>query len=299
MTWRLSGAPMRWVQVGLYPTLLGAVLACYAAASWWGWPLRTTFAWMAGVRLAFLFFAEWRWPAKREWRMSWASFKRDLMYIAVNGSLVGSLKWLGVWWAIGQAVSYRGVMHDWPIVLQVVVLVLAFEFPQYWFHRLSHEGRGRVGAWLWRMHVAHHLPDRVYLLMHAVGHPINLFISLLITQLPAWLLGASPDAVFLFGALLGLQGLVSHFNVDLKAGPFNYLLVGAELHRFHHSASMDDAQNYGVLTPFWDLVFGTFRYDPVRLPERLGVEQPADYPASTALWQVLALPFRRSVSGGG
>lgn len=91
---------------------------------------------------------------------------------------------------------------------------------------------------------------------------------------------------------MGLQGLVSHFNVDIKAGPLNYLLVGAELHRFHHSANVAEAKNFGVLTPFWDLVFGTFRYEPKRLPQALGVADPRQYPSSTAIGKVLMLPFR-------
>jgi len=84
-----------------------------------------------------------------------------------------------------------------------------------------------------------------------VGHPLNFIVSLAIVQLPLVTLGARPETLFLFNALMGLQGLVSHFNVDIKAGPLNYLLVGAELHRFHHSANLNEAQNFGVLTPFW------------------------------------------------
>lgn len=91
---------------------------------------------------------------------------------------------------------------------------------------------------------------------------------------------------------MGLQGLVSHFNVDIKAGPFNYALVGTELHRTHHSADLDEAGNYGVLTPFWDIVFGTFVYAPDRAPKALGVSDPQHYPPSNRLLQTLALPFR-------
>lgn len=170
--------------------------------------------------------------------------------------------------------------------------MLTYEFFQYWFHRVSHEPRGPVGYWLWKLHVAHHLPDKVYLLMHPVGHPLNFILSLAIMQLPLVTLGARPETLFLFNALMSLQGLVSHFNVDIKAGPLNYLLVGTELHRFHHSARLDEAKNFGVLTPFWDLVFGTFRYDARRLPEALGVVDPLNYPPSTAIGRVLMLPLR-------
>lgn len=48
-----------------------------------------------------------------------------------------------------------------------------------------------------------------------------------------------------------------------------------------------------MLTPFWDLVFGTFRYDAGRLPEALGVVDPQQYPPSTAIGRVLMLPFQR------
>jgi sterol desaturase/sphingolipid hydroxylase (fatty acid hydroxylase superfamily) len=144
------------------------------------------------------------------------------------------------------------------------------------------------------VHAAHHLPDKVYLLMHPVGHPINFIVSLAIVQLPLVVLGERQETIFLFNALMGLQGLVSHFNVDIKAGPLNYLVVGTELHRFHHSADIDEAKNFGVLTPVWDLVFGTFSYHPKRLPRALGVDRAADYPASSDVGQVLLLPFKKA-----
>ena len=72
----------------------------------------------------------------------------------------------------------------------------------------------------------------------------------------------------------------------------DYLLVGTELHRFHHSADMREAKNYGVLTPVWDLVFGTFSYHPGQLPRALGVAHKSDYPASNEIAKVMLLPFR-------
>lgn len=225
--------------------------------------------------------------------MTWPSFRRDLKYMAVNGGVAGLLKFGLGWLALDLSRFNTGLVTGMPMAVEFLGVLLTFEFFQYWYHRLSHEGRGRFGAWLWKVHVPHHLPDKVYLLMHPVGHPINFVVSLTIVQLPLVVLGARQETLFLFNALMGLQGLVSHFNVDIKAGPLNYLLVGTELHRFHHSAEIDEAKNYGVLTPVWDLVFGTFSYHPRRLPRALGVAQPQDYPASTKIGQVLALPFRR------
>src|SRR3990167_3239623 len=89
---------------------------------------------------------------------------------------------------------------------------------------------------------------------------------------------------------------MSAFNVDIKAGPLHHLLAGAEVDRVYPSAALREAKNFGVLTPFWDLVFGTFFYDPKRLPATLGVAAPEHYPQSDALGQVLALPFSRSAT---
>lgn len=276
-----------------YPLLLSITLCLYFGALAYGWNLATVFAWMAGLRILLLLAVEFLYPAKAEWKMTWASFRRDLKYMAVNGGVAALLK-LGVGWlALDMSRLNTGIVANTSILMEFLAVVLLFEFFQYWYHRLSHESSGRWGAWLWKVHVAHHLPDKVYLLMHPVGHPLNFLISMALIQLPLVVLGARPESIFLFNALMGLQGLVSHFNVDIKAGPLNYFLVGTELHRYHHSVNVDEAKNYGVVTPFWDLVFGTFEYHPKRLPIALGVKEPAQYPASSELGKVLALPFRR------
>lgn len=281
-----------FISYALYPLLLLGTLALFGLSVARHWSLATVLLCMGAGRLALLLLVETLHPARPEWKMSWASFRRDLKYMAVNGGISWLLK-LGIGWlALDLSRLNTGLVTGMPMAVEFLLLLLGFELLQYGYHRLSHEGPGRWGAWLWKVHAAHHLPDKVYLLMHPVGHPINMLLSLLIVQLPLVMLGARPETLFLFNALMGLQGLVSHFNVDIKAGPLNYLLVGTELHRYHHSSAREEAGNYGVLTPFWDLVFGTFVYRPGRLPAGLGVEAPAQYPDSNALRQVLMLPFR-------
>lgn len=286
------GALEGFVRYLFYPLLLAVTLGLFAASLWAGWDLTTVFAWMGGARFALLLAVEFAYPAKPEWKMSWASFGRDLKYIAVNGGIAGLLKLAFGWLALDLSRLNTGIVSGTPFWVEFAALLLVFEFSQYWYHRLSHEGQGRWGAWLWKLHVPHHLPDKVYLLMHPVGHPLNFLVSLALVQLPLVVLGARPETIFLFNALMGLQGLVSHFNVDIRAGVLNYLLVGTELHRYHHSSNLAEAKNFGVLTPFWDIVFGTFQYQPGRLPLALGVGEPARYPRSHELVKVLALPFR-------
>ena len=107
------------------------------------------------------------------------------------------------------------------------------------------------------------------------------------------LAGLSPEAAFAATLIVDLQTMISHFNVDVRAGLFNYLFIGTELHRYHHSASFEEAKNYGTVIPLWDLVFGTFLYRPGVPPARVGLDGTGEYPPSQNLWQVLALPFHR------
>jgi len=289
---RRSEAMALFISYAFYPLLLAATLGMFAASLALHWDLARVFMVMAGLRFALLLAVEFLHPARPDWKMSWPSFRRDLKYMAANGGTAALLKLGFGWLALDLSRFNTGLVAGMPMAVEFLALLVVFEFFQYWFHRLSHEGPGRLGAWLWKVHVAHHLPDRVYLLMHPVGHPINFALSLAIVQLPLVMLGARQETLFLFNALMGLQGLVSHLNVDLRAGPLNYLLVGTELHRYHHSADRHEAGNYGVLTPFWDLVFGSFVYRPGQLPAALGVAEPERYPPSQALGRVLLMPFR-------
>jgi sterol desaturase/sphingolipid hydroxylase (fatty acid hydroxylase superfamily) len=282
----------RFVRYWFYPLLLVATLTLAFLTMRAGSDLQRAFGWFSLARLVLLLVVEWRLPLRKDWAMTWRSFLRDLKYGVVLGGGGFLVRYATGWLAIGVADNSSGALSQWPLPAQLLVLALTYEFVQYWQHRISHEARGPLGRFLWRAHVQHHLPRRVYLLMHVVSHPINFAIVMAVSTGVIFGLGVGKDAVFLFNVIMGLQGLVSHFNVDIKAGPLNYLLVGTELHRNHHSADLGEAGNYGVLTPFWDIVFGTFRYTPDRAPRALGVSEPAQYPPSNRLLQAMLLPFR-------
>lgn len=282
----------QFIRYWFYPLLLVGTLSVASLTMRAGSNLQHAFTAFALGRFALLLVVEWQAPFRPEWRMTGRSLLRDLKYAVVLGGGMFLVKAAGGWLAIGVADNSQGMLSHWPLLAQLAAVVLTYEFFQYWQHRFSHEGRGPIGRFLWRSHVQHHLPRRVYLLMHVVGHPINFVLVMALNVGVVYALGVSGEAAFLFNVLLGLQGLVSHFNVAITAGPLNYLLVGTELHRNHHSADIGEAGNFGVLTPIWDLVFGTFRYRPGQAPRALGVSDPSQYPSSNRLLEALALPFR-------
>jgi len=110
--------------------------------------------------------------------------------------------------------------------------------------------------------------------------------------LPISALGFSSEVILIFGLIMLLQGQFSHFNMNIRAGLFNYILTGTELHRYHHSANTAEAKNYGSITPIWDLVFGTFHYRPGHLPDSLGLADAKLYPRVENVWSVIKFPFR-------
>lgn len=284
------------VKYSAYPLLLMVCIVVSTKAIAARADLGRVYATMLAFLIIFNVGLEFLLPLEPKWQMTGRSFLRDLKYMAVGGLTQSVAKSVFGWVALTLSLGNSGPLRHAPLVVVLPLAFLIFEFFQYWYHRLSHERGGMVGEFLWKTHSIHHLPDRVYVLMHPVGHPLNfLVINLLFVVVPSYLLGYSPEVVFLFTLFLNLQGIVSHLNVDIRAGWFNYLVVGTELHRFHHSSNPKEGKNYGVVLSVYDQLFGTFVYRPGNHPQRLGVDHPERYPDSNQLIQVLQFPFIRDV----
>ncbi|EPG73388.1 fatty acid hydroxylase family protein [Leptospira fainei serovar Hurstbridge str. BUT 6] len=277
----------------LYPVLLSLNIGFIGAALVLSWELKYAFIWISGFNAIVLLIVEFVFPLKQEWKMTKKSFVRDLKWMSVTILSINAVKFFFAFIAIALSRENKGLFRDSSFIIESVAIAVIFEFGQYWYHRISHEGKGWIGKWLWSIHVAHHLPDRVYLLMHPVLHPINTIVIQVIIQGTFLLLGCRPESIFIFNVLLGLHELFSHFNVNIKAGPLNYIFIGTELHRFHHSANLDEAKNYGTFLSLWDIVFGTFVYRSESIPEKLGVPEPENYPNSSQLIAVMSLPFTK------
>lgn len=233
-------------------------------------------------------------PMDRRWSMSWRNLFADIVYAALAGGTIGLLAAGLSMLTITISGESDGPARDWPLWMQVPVLFLVFEFMNYHIHRAMHELRGPAGRVLWHIHAAHHLPERLYLVMHAVVHPFNaILIQGLAIIVPIWLMGYQPEAVLIFLVVNAFHGIISHFNVDLRLGWANYIFVGPEVHRYHHSADVTEAKNYGATLTVWDQIFGTFVYRPDRAPRDLGIDPVAKMPDYRQVLSVLALPFRK------
>ena len=232
-------------------------------------------------------------PYQERWKMTWASFWSDFKYLVVNGASIGAVNAGLAYLSISLSADASSSVSEFPILIQVVMMLVIFEALHYSVHRSMHEGRSRLNKWLWTVHAPHHLPDRLYVIMHVVGHPINqILLQSLVIVLPIWLIGYDQHAVAGFIMINSMHGLISHFNVDVRMGWMNYIFVGTELHRYHHSSDLRDAKNFGATLSIFDQICGTFVYRPGLPPAQLGAEDTSLYPYYGDILAVLKMPFR-------
>lgn len=233
-------------------------------------------------------------PLLDRWKMTKDSLvRRDLPFIGLAFA-VEQAATIGVGFLAALTVTAGGFgpLAGLPLAAQAVIALLLQDLLWYAYHRAAH-----TFTRLWRIHFLHHSPAQLYVLMHPVFHPLDVVVSRLIISLIAFRFsGLTPDAAFIALAVLGLQQTVSHINTDLRTGWLNYLLIGAETHRYHHAAG--ERVNYGSALPIWDLVFGTFVYRPTRVPEMLGLDDPSAYPDPRRFFAALAYPFRSARAAG-
>ncbi len=277
-----------------WPTMFIANITIVGLALVEHWNLIVTMAATTGTFIAVLVALEYAYPLSVRWRMTLRTFfGRDIKYFLAGGVTGAATNFALAFMGISLSIGHMGPITHWPVWAATPLLIVMFDFLQYWQHRWSHEADTAFKHYLWRTHATHHLPEQVYVLMHPAGHPFNFFLIQGLLRIPLfYVLGASPEAIFAASAMIGLQGLVSHCNVDLRAGWANYLLTGTELHRYHHSGDPGEAKNFAVAVSLLDVLFGTFVYRPGEVPARLGVARPDDYPKSHEFWKTMLIPLR-------
>ena len=173
------------------------------------------------------------------------------------------------------------------LLLLAALLVLLADLAKYWFHRFGHEHP--LG---WRLHSVHHATKRVYWLNGFRIHPLYHIINFLLAVLPWLCLGASVEAVALHTVILAISAAFQHANVELRHGWLNTVFNTNELHRWHHSRRLDEANaNYGAVLVLWDHLFGTYRPRTPGQPAEMGLENEAGYPMNSYFQQLL-VPFR-------
>ncbi|HWU31683.1 MAG TPA: sterol desaturase family protein [Marmoricola sp.] len=288
---KLAPPQRKLLTYGTYPVLLLATLAVAWVTLHQGWQLKPIMGALAVGTIVVTFVVERLTPVRPDWQMTKDTFvNRDLPFIGL-AVVVEQLLQVGAQIvAVSLAPTHGfGPLAALPLWVQVIAALLVTDLLWYAYHRTAH-----TWSRLWRFHSVHHSPSQVYVLVHQVFHPLDLFFSrFVVTLLAMTFTGINPSAAFVAIVIINLQQTVSHMNSDQRVGPLNYLLIGTETHRYHHSA--EDRGNYSSAIPLWDQVFGTFIYRPGRVPGRLGLDDPTDYPDPRDFHKTILWPLRATM----
>jgi ornithine lipid hydroxylase len=204
-----------------------------------------------------------RWmPYRPEWNRSSGDARTDLTSAAVLIGAVDPLlkaalpvALIAVWPAAAQVDAAAHWAHDVPFALQVVAALLWIELAKYGAHRWHHTNRG-----LWWLHALHHGSRRLYTLNNFRFHPLNHAINQGLAIGPLLLAGVPADVLLACLAITQPVLMLQHANIDLRSGWLNRVFSSNETHRWHHSASVAEANcNFGSALLLWDHVFGTWR----------------------------------------
>ncbi len=202
-------------------------------------------------------------------------FKLDLSYFVLNHLIVGFLLLVGngfapaaFAWAVNANV--QEFMLSLPLAAQLVVLMLAADFVQYWVHRIFHE----VG-WLWPFHAVHHCAEHMDWLAGSRTHIVQTLCDRSLVMVPLFLLGPHPRALNLYVVVAAFQFVFIHANTRVPFGPLKYVFVTPQFHHWHHSK--DDPAidtNYAVHFPLWDVLFRSFHLPGDHWPKEYGTVSP-------------------------
>ncbi len=148
-----------------------------------------------------------------------------------------------------------------PVVSFLIYLVL-LDFVDYLYHRASH-----TFNWWWQLHTLHHSQTVMTAWSDNRNHILDDTMRAVLMAFVALLFGVSPGQFIMLIALSEFIQSWQHANIKSHLGPAKYLLVSPMFHRLHHAVGYGHEAkgkpgvlggcNFGVLFPWWDMLFGT------------------------------------------
>jgi len=243
-----------------------------------------------------------------------ATIRTDILYTLIHRlglfriALFFMLEpWFDELFGMARTAGYGTFHLDqlWPgvsdnAVVSLLIYLVVFDFVAYWTHRGQHQ----IGWW-WRLHSLHHAQRQMTMWSDNRNHLLDDILVDVIVVLVAQLIGVAPGQFIAIVALTQLSESFQHANLRLWFGRIGERLwVSPRFHRLHHSIGLGHESagkgtlggyNFGVLLPWWDVLFGTAnfeqRYDPTGIRDQ--VEQSRDY--GRGFWSQQWLGLKRLV----
>jgi sterol desaturase/sphingolipid hydroxylase (fatty acid hydroxylase superfamily) len=198
-----------------------------------------------------------------------------------------------------------------------LMYLVVFDFLSYGLHRAQHQW-----PWWWALHAVHHSQRQMTQWTDNRNHLLDDLLGAVIWVLVAQLIGIAPSQFVAVVAITQLSENFQHANLRVSFGYWGERLwVSPRFHRLHHGVGIGHERrrtkepisladttlarpaacyelgghNFGVLLPWWDMVFGTAdfsqRFEPTGIRDQ--VEQGHDY--GEGFWSQQKLGFKRLI----
>jgi len=227
-------------------------------------------------------------PHEPAWLKNDGQMSADLAHTLLNKGVVQIIVTVVAFMGIADALNPDGGglwPVNQPLALQVALGLVIAEAGLYWKHRLAHER-----PWLWRFHAVHHSVTRLWFFNTGRFHLVDTLTGLAVSMPLLLLLGAPRDTLLLVSAITAIVGILTHCNIEMRCGIFNYVFNTPVLHRWHHSKKAEEGnRNYGENLVLFDQIFGTYFNAARRPPRDIGISHPMP---DTFMGQ-LKIPFSR------
>ena len=182
---------------------------------------------------------------------------------------------------------------DHPFISFAIYFII-FDFVDYWIHRGQHGLN-----WWWSLHSLHHSQRQMTMWSDNRNHLFDDLLRDCALVVLGQLIGVGPGQFVAIVAIAQLSESLQHANVRMHFGAIGERLwISPRFHRLHHSIGLGHERgvdgeflnkagrspalgghNFGVLLPWWDVMFGTanfeLRWDPTGVRDQ--VESGREY----------------------
>ncbi|MDD2547276.1 MAG: sterol desaturase family protein [Burkholderiaceae bacterium] len=208
---------------------------------------------------------------------------RVALFLTVSPGLDALLGWLSV-----AGLTTFQLDGLWPGVtdlpwVSLLLYLLVFDLVDYGIHRGQHHFE-----WWWRLHSLHHAQRQMTMWSDNRNHLLDDLLRDTLLVLVARLVGVAPAQFIAIVAITQLSESFQHANLRLWWGAWGERCwISPRFHRLHHSIGIGHesgppvaagkavlgGHNFGVLLPWWDMLFGTanfeLRYDPTGVRDQI------------------------------
>lgn len=238
-------------------------------------------------------------PKRKDQTKFHPEWRTDLMYFAVSHLLI---QFFGVV-TKKPAVAFFGWLelggiHEWvqnlPFVLELLLALVLTDLFQYWAHRIFHNSE-----YLWRFHSIHHSTQNMDWLAGSRTHFVDIFFVRSMSFVPLYVMGFTTLTFNVYIIFIAIHAVLIHANTNIKFGFLKYIITTPQYHHWHHCEDEEHyGNNFAVVFPFIDMVFGTYYLPKDKWPKGTGLTEtsfPKGFLRQT-IYPFLHNPFKNKVS---